>query len=350
MNRAVYRMSSRRYLRSCALCILLVLAAACQRPTPPPIPEMKQGTPKIDEPGAAAPGEIAKIPEPTSPPAAPPPVNPSIQRIFPESALAAPDKDSASRRIVYDTSLSTRVPGSKNLAGWQYRRDRQGKIVGFEFSNTGGNPVLPPRRDALKNQFFTRDFQFRFDERARQDIYLLISDWVPSRDRQFRLSELMNSLIHFFPRVMLPAIVNVGDRDIVTLPTGEEVIFDAETHEIRGGVLVEAPVDLNPDRGARRFAGIEYKGKGVIVRANSRGTDPRIGTTAIISNGAPRAECAPGADCAKCQVPAREIWEQSGAVRFKFFSDKDFDRFLLSRCGFGLQTNGAESAIVSSGK
>ncbi|MGE5304426.1 MAG: hypothetical protein ACM3TN_14030 [Alphaproteobacteria bacterium] len=311
---------------------------------------MKQDAPKSDSPGAIKPGKIAKIPEPSSPQAPPPPVNPGIQRVFPESALAAPDKDSASRHIAYDTSLSTRAPGSKNLAGWQYRRNRQGKIVGFEFSNTGGNPVLPPRRDALRNQFFTRDFQFRFDERARQDIHLLISDWVPSRDRQFRLSELMNSLIHFFPRAMLPAIVNVGDRDIVTLPTGEEVMFDAATHEIRGGVLVEAPVDLNPDRGARRFAAIEYKGKGVIVRANSRGTDPRIGTTAIISNGAPRPECAPGADCAQCRVPAREIWEQSGAVRFKFSSDKDFDRFLLYRCGFGLQMTGVESALVSPAK
>jgi hypothetical protein len=343
-------MSIQRYQRSSTLCVLLVLAAACRRSTPPPIPETKQETSKSDAPGAVAPGEIAEIPKPSSQPAPPPPVTPSIQRIFPESARAAPDRDSASRHIAYDTSLSTRAPGSKKLAGWQYRHNRQGQIVGFEFSNTGGNPVLPPRRDALKNQFFTRDFQFRFDDRARQDIHLLISDWVPSRDRQFRLSELMNSLIHFFPRVMLPAIVNVGDRDIVTLPTGEEVMFDATTHEIRGGVFAEAPVDLNPDRDTRKFAGIEYKGNGVMVRANSRGTDPRIGTTAIISNGAPRAECAPGADCAQCQVPSREIWEQSGAVRFKFSSDKDFDRFLLSRCGFGLQTNSAESAIVSPAK
>ena len=63
----------------------------------------------------------------------------------------------------------------------------------------------------------------------------MISDWVPSRDRVFRLSELMNSLMHFFPRSYLPAIANAGERNIVTLPTGEEVEFNAVTKEILGG-------------------------------------------------------------------------------------------------------------------
>ena len=270
----------RRHIASVS-CILLSLTAGCQR-FAPSVPEPPQEAAKSATPDTAAPVEIAKIPDTPKPV----PAKPTIRRIHPESALAAPDKDPASRQIAYDTLLSTRTAENKKVAGWQYRRNRQSKVVGFEFSNTGGNLILPPRRDALKNQFFTRDFQFRFDERARQDIHLLIADWVASRDRQFRLSELMNSLMHFFPRTTLPAIVNVGERNIITLPTGEEVTFDAATHEIRGGVLAESPVDLNPDRSARKFPGIEYKGKGVIVRANARGTDPRIGTTAVIFNGA----------------------------------------------------------------
>jgi len=331
----------RRHIASVS-CILLSLTAGCQR-FAPSVPEPPQEAAKSATPDTAAPVEIAKIPDTPKPV----PAKPTIRRIHPESALAAPDKDPASRQIAYDTLLSTRTAENKKVAGWQYRRNRQSKVVGFEFSNTGGNLILPPRRDALKNQFFTRDFQFRFDERARQDIHLLIADWVASRDRQFRLSELMNSLMHFFPRTTLPAIVNVGERNIITLPTGEEVTFDAATHEIRGGVLAEAPVDLNPDRSARKFPGIEYKGKGVIVRANARGTDPRIGTTAVIFSGAAVPDCPPGTDCRQCQVPSRELWEQSGAVRFKFSNDKDFDRFLTARCGFGLPTNGADFAVAS---
>jgi hypothetical protein len=164
----------------------------------------------------------------------------------------------------------------------------------------------------------------------------MVTDWAPARDRQFRLSDLMNSLMHFFPRRFLPAIVNFDGRNILTLPTGEEVEFNAQTHEISAGVLAEGPVDLNPDRSARKFPTVVYNGKGVVVRANARGADPRLGTTATITNGSPLPSCDKGAACQQCQVPARDLWDQSGAVRFKFATDEEFDRFLLARCRFGL--------------
>lgn len=269
-----------------------------------------------------------------------------IPRPLPESIIGTPERDLASRRLEYNTMIGSR-PAEPPYAGWQYRNTRQGKIVGFEFSNHGGNRILPPRRDAAKNQFFTRDFQFRFDERARQDIHLLVIDWVPSRDRQFRLSEIMNSLMHFFPRNYLPAIIKLKNRNLVTLPTGEEIEFDAETNEILSGVLSEAPVDLSSDRATRKFPGIDYHGKGVMVRANSRGTDPRIGTSATIITGTPLQNCDKGINCRQCEIPSRDLWDQSGAVRFKFSTDQDFDRFLVMRCGFGLPTNGVEFRVAS---
>jgi hypothetical protein len=271
----------------------------------------------------------------------------AVPRLLPESIVGTPEKDLASRRLEYNTMMSSRSGEQPHVAAWQYRNTRQGQIVGFEFSNYGGNRILPPRRDAAKNQFFTRDFQFRFDERARQDIHLLVADWVPSRDRQFRLSELMNSLMHFFPRNYLPAIVNFNNRNLVTLPTGEEVEFDSKTHEILDGVFSEAPVDLNPDRVARKFPGIDYHGKGIMVRVNARGTDPRIGTTATITTGTPPQDCEKGIDCNRCQVPSRELWDQTGAVRFKFSTDQDFDRFLAARCGFGIPKDAAGYAIAT---
>lgn len=175
----------------------------------------------------------------------------------------------------------------------------------------------------------------------------MISDWVPSRDRVFRLSELMNSLTLFFPRTFLPAIVNWKNRNIVTLPTGEEVEFDALTHQIVAGVFSETPVDLNPDRSTRKFPGVEYSGKGVAIRANARGADPRIGTTTLITTGTPAKDCAKGILCSQCEIPARELWEQTGAVRFKFATDADLDRFLSSRCGFGLPRIGVEFAVAA---
>src|SRR5262245_31627883 len=254
---------------------LLIFSACRSTPVPPPTtPEIPPEGPEASPPRIEPPAETLA---PKSPPAT---ISQPIPRLLPESLISPPEKELASRRLEYNTIISSRPAESTSASGWQYRRTRQGQIVGFEFSNHGGNRILPPRRDALKNQLFTRDFQFRFDERARQDIHLAVADWAPSRDHQFRLSELMNSQIHFFPRNFLPAIVSFKGRHLVTLPTGEEVQFDAKTLEILSGVLSETPVDLNPDRSARKFPGIEYHGRGLMVRADARGSDPRIGTTA----------------------------------------------------------------------
>ncbi len=311
-------------LAALLLCASPALFASGCRPAPM-APEPAVVEPQTEAPPAETPATAAPAPEP------------AIARVLPESLIAAPVKDpTASRRLEYDSVLRARS------AAWQYRVNRRGEIVGFEFSNHGGNPILPPRRDAVKNQFFTRDFQFRFDDRARQDIYLMISDWVPARDRVFRLSEIVNRVLLFFPRHVLPAIVDTGARHIVTLPTGEEVEFDGASHEIRAGALSEAPVDLSGDRQTRRFPGVEYHGSGVVVRADARGADPRIGTVAAIM---PAAACPAGAPCRPCEIPARDLWDQDGSARFKFSSDADFERLLVARCGFSLLTIAAGIAV-----
>jgi len=321
--------------------LIFALISACQ-PSSAPMP--KPESPEPPPPGqVVAPGR----PDITNESVATPEKNATIPRFLPESIISAPEKDLASRRLEYNTSLSSRTVQTGADTEWRYRITKTGHIVGFEFSNHGGNRILAPQRDAPKNIFFTRDFQFRFDERARQDINLMVTDWVPSRDRQFRLSELMNSIFHLFPRNYLPAIATLNGRNTVTLPTGEEIEFNAKTHEIIGGAMSESPVDLNPDRSARRFPSVEYTGKGILVRANSRGSDPRFGTTATISTGTPTPNCDKGLACNQCQVPARELWDQSGAERFKFPTDQEFDRFLLARCGFGLPRNQTGYAIAA---
>jgi hypothetical protein len=327
------------------LCVLLSLSLwSCRSTsvtppaTPEAVPESKPAESRQSETESAAPPSQQAMSK-----AAPE----AIARHLPESRIGTPEKEFAARRVEYNTMLHTRPGEQPRSAAWQYRMTRHGHVVGFEFSNHGGNRILTPRRDAAKNQLFTRDFQFRFDERARQDIHLLVADWAPSRDRTFRLSEIMNSLLVFLPRSFLPAIVHSRGRNIVTLPTGEEVEFDSSSHEILAGVLSESPVDLNPDRAARKFPGVEYLGKGVMIRADARGTDPRIGTTAVITTGIPPEGCAQGSDCARCRVPAKDLWDQTGAVRFKFTTDREFDSFLYERCGFGLPKAGAGFAIAS---
>jgi len=319
------------------LLISLVFLQSCgnsptpQPPAPPPIPKITNSVAGAVEDADGA--SLANLPPPASE-SAPlkPTAIPTPQKVPPESVVSLPAVDANTTGLKYDTVISQRPAPFPGSHGWQYRKNSRGQIVGFEFSNRGGNRILPERYDIGKNKLFTRDFQFRFDERARQDIHLNITDWAPSRDKQFRFSALMTSVLLFFPRIYIPAIAAVGANSVVTLPTGEEVQFDAKTHEIVSGVFTEAPVDLS----APRFAAVEYRGKGVTVRADARGIDPRIATVATITTGSPHPNCAKEQRCNQCQVPARELWEQKGAVRFKFPTDDEFDRYLRARCGFGL--------------
>jgi hypothetical protein len=344
-------MRTTRLYRFFLLLILLTIPTACSTHVPlrPQSPEQAQEaatTQPGDDANAAVQPEPnleqqAKIPEL----APPPPPRPS----FPESVLSAPETALASAKVKYDTVVLSRSLETPVSSGWQYRIDREKKIIGFEFSNRGGNAILPERYDIEKNRLFTRDFQFHFQDRARQDIHLLLADWAPSRDRQFRLSELMNSIMLFFPRNYLPAIAHSGERYVVTLPTGEEVEFDALTRQVLGGVFTEAPVDLHPDKTARKFPGVNYIGKGVMIRANARGTDPRLGTMATITAGSPASNCE-GTGCNRCQVSSKELWEQNGAVRFKFSTDEEFDRYLSVRCGFGLTKSGVDFVLASPGQ
>ena len=338
------------------LLILLAIQPGCRtsfplRPqSPEQVHEAERGQSAanesvVTEPGPSAVEQQAKIPEKLPELAPAPPERPS----WPESVLSAPETALAPAMVKYDTVLLSRSLNTP-IPGWQFRIDREKKIIGFEFSNRGGNPILPERYDVQRNRLFTRDFQFHFQDRARQDIHLLLTDWAPSRDKQFRLSELMNSIMLFFPRNYLPAIAHSGGRHVVTLPTGEEVEFDALTREVVGGVFAEAPVDLNPEKTARKFPGVNYTGKGVMIRANARGTDPRLGTVATITTGSPASNCEQGTGCNRCQVSSKELWEQNGAVRFKFSTDEELDRYLLSRCGFGLPKNGLDFVLASPGQ
>jgi hypothetical protein len=328
---------------------LMVLQQSCganaplQKPHTDQVHEANDAEPAGDKETAMTPESIATEQQPTATEQEPRkvPELSSPTEILPESVLGVPEKGLAAPETKYDTVLRVRVSDAPLNSGWEYRTNPQGKVVGFEFSNRGGNRILPHRYDIEQALFFTRDFQFRFDDRARQDIHLFVSDWSASRDKQFRLSELMNSVMLFFPRKYLPAIARSNGRAIVTLPTGEKVEFDTQTYEILGGVFTEAPVDLNPDKAAREFAGIDYIGKGILIRANARGTDPRLGTTATVTTGSSDERCE-GTGCKnRCQVPSKELWDQNqnGGVRFKFSTDEEFEQYLMSRCGFGLPKN-----------
>jgi hypothetical protein len=194
--------------------------------------------------------------------------------------------------------------------------------VGFSFENDGPNRIIPRRGEYGSGP--DREFNFYFQSRARQNIYMSITD-APTE----YLSHRMESYLYFFPRINLPAIQwdesqPGSPRLTVTLPTGETMDFDGNTHETIGGVLEElAPIDLNPDRFSRKFVQIKYHGSGIMIRVDRRGGDPRLGTIATVTK-----------DGKTCKIPSSRLFNQDphSEVEFLFPSDAVFNSFLIQTC------------------
>ena len=77
------------------------------------------------------------------------------------------------------------------------------------------------------------------------------------------------------------------------------------------------------------------------------GKDPRLGSMAMITTGSPPSECKKKTGCSQCRVPSKDLWYQNGAVRFKFSTDSEFDRYLQSHCGFGIPKTGGDFMLAS---
>ncbi len=188
---------------------------------------------------------------------------------------------------------------------------------GFSFSNFGPNLIVPEQPYSMSR--IERHFSFVTDDESQRENYL----WLTDSNGSGRISDYMESLIVFLPRVGQMHIEESSDSLIVTIPTGEEIIFNKEHKAITGGVISEAPVDLNPNRSERNYAGIKYHGKGVMIRSDSKGADPRLGKNLqVIKNG-----------LAPCTVSKESFWTQNGYPQFKFVSDEDAFAVIKEKCG-----------------
>jgi hypothetical protein len=245
------------------------------------------------------------------------------QPLPPEAVISEPERD---RMLPGQPGDTLMVSPSTGGAYTISVHERTQTVVGFQFANTGANRIIP--RESVPGFGPDRTFNFRFESRARQNIFFSVTD-APSE----YLSQLMESYIFLFPRKVLPAvewIASPGQKSamVVTLTTGEKVEFDGATREILSGALEETgPIDLNPDRFKRKFAKIRYRGTGVSLRVDKRGGDPRLGTTATITKGTQT-----------CKIPSSLLFnpDESSEVEFLFPTDPEFHQFLIKKCGFGL--------------
>jgi hypothetical protein len=238
--------------------------------------------------------------------------SPTESSEYPESISAAPKTDS------YTGGL-TKPMGHMRPEGYTAWIEPSGEISQFSFTNYGGNSIVPgnPNDNIFEGH---RRFEFVMPGRARQEMMFHVSDspkGAPGGKRGYR-----ESYFAVFPRRVVPSIkVKEGVYEVI-LPTGEQVRFKADTHEIVGGVLSEGPMTSGN-------AAVKYSGNGVIIRTDAINDDPRTeARTATISK--PQSK-------QSCQVPVSKLWTtDANHPRFRFPTDEEFDRFVRAKCGFGI--------------
>jgi hypothetical protein len=195
----------------------------------------------------------------------------------------------------------------------------------FKLINLGDNNTVPHSGNMIG-----REFTFMFQDMARSDLELLVWDIPDENTNHGHLKMMM-----FFPRKILPAIRFNSEKNtlIVTLPTREEVIFNAETKEILSGALKEAPMEQD-NAGNAISPLVSYTGTGVVIEAHRLNEYP-VGS---IKNMATIKKI--GHE--DCLVPVKELWftdeNKGGNVYFNknFITDFAFDHFIKSRCKFSI--------------
>jgi hypothetical protein len=229
--------------------------------------------------------------------------------------------------------------GSSYVSGMTYARTDNmpvSQFEGFHFSNRGHNSIAP--KDIAPH--VQRSFDFEFDQQATQNISMMVVDSPNATTSHGMYSHMM-----IFPRTHLPFVEIQTDQHIVTLPNGEQMVFDPKSNTIIGGVFEEGPIDIGPDRFTRQYADLRYLGQGILLRANARGQMPQQGqfeSTKIDMNYGVKFSAdvliINGSTGERCRRPKADFWlpGDHSPILFKFPTDQEFDRYLKANCGFGI--------------
>jgi hypothetical protein len=235
---------------------------------------------------------------------------------------------------VNSSSLQSHSCRSGGL-GWDQCKSESGKIEGFKLINNGPNNIVK-----TNEYYISREMSFEFEDHARSDLKLIVSDSPDDTT-----SHATYSIMMFFPRTVLPAVKRVGDELEVTLPNKEIVRYNANTKEVIGGVFTEGPMKQDPTNRNKAFpANLKYTGEGVMIRADKTGDLPYGDTETNTGAKVPSSSTATVSKKGfkDCKIPAKDIWYtdyNKGSnvfIKPELASDAGLDAFIKTKCGFSV--------------
>lgn len=154
-------------------------------------------------------------------------------------------------------------------------------FAGYGFRSRPGHPYTTGMKSPYRRGKVARSIDMISRNHALNETYLYVIDFAGGPD-----SHDLKSVIYLFPRTDLPAISEAASEVELLLPTGEKVVFDAQTGAIKAGALREGPVDLTPDYRKRREPNVHYQGDYVSLRLSHAYEEPTIASAqAIVRQG-----------------------------------------------------------------
>ena len=138
---------------------------------------------------------------------------------------------------------------------------------GFNIRSKDGHPYLPDYGTQSGNP--SRQIAIKSSDHALNDTYIYLGDYGGGPD-----SHDVKSMMFLIPRNAPPSARMEGEDVIVTLATGEEVVFDGRSGAVKSGALSEGTPDFNPDRFKRRPPNVKYEGSGISIRLDHRFLHP----------------------------------------------------------------------------
>lgn len=186
---------------------------------------------------------------------------------------------------------------------------------GFNIRSRNGHPYLPDYGTQTGNP--SRQISIKSSDHALNETYIYLGDYGGGPD-----SHDVKSMVFIIPRKSPPKARVDGDDVIVTLSTGEDVVFDGKTGAVKAGVLTEGHPDFNPDRFKRSPPNVQYEGSGISIRLDHRFQHPTA------AGGDETAEIKQGGKT--CTVARSKIFNSEGKLLSS--SDKQLLNTLNSSC------------------
>ena len=234
-----------------------------------------------------------------------------------------------------------RVLSLANLCNMDVGVDENGDLVQISFTNDSKNAINP----MTSQEGSSREFRLNFEERSKQNMNITITENSGLTGNMSH--DLLESTIILIPRKVLPYAEVEQDKDSescerkIFLPTGEFMILNAITNEIVAGVIKESKMDMTESRHQRKFAGLEYTGNGIMIRADRRAGTPEHIWAQSFNVNEKIAQATITRKGKTCVVSKELIWVNTknadiGAY-FKYGTDQEFlDKVINPICGWGL--------------